>query len=243
MSLEHFDIAHYTGHKAIEELSKCYRLFAAPVDIAVEENGVQIQSFDFKKKADYSEKLRQINILQLDINNIDYINAFHFANYIRVLSQKELEYCINSAIYFQVMMEADINDVDKSKHKFKNRWFKFMKENNADEIDISNFDSYFRKIYLAIRVPAVHPKQRIGIRNLQIMNFVHVYENIKKGWFAFVFLLNKTRNLQLDYHENWKIMCNSHNLPESINAKQFPNLEELVKKLHKKHIDGINESL
>lgn len=82
MDLEKFDITHYVGHKAIEELSRCYRIFTLPINAAAIENGIQIMSIDFKQQSDYQGKLRNINILEFDINNIDHINAFHFANYI-----------------------------------------------------------------------------------------------------------------------------------------------------------------
>ncbi len=223
MNLEKFDIAHYTGHKAMERLSRCYRLFTLPIDFVIQENGIDIQSFDFKEKSDYKEQLRNTNILQFNIDSIDYINAFHFATYIRELSRKEVEFCIDASIFFQVMMEADINDViDNRKVSFKNKWINYMNSHDANEGEIQNFMHYFNEIYKGIRNPIIHAEHRMG-------------------WFSFVFLLNKEYNLNLDYEQNWEQMCEIHNMPSSIGNINFPNLEELAQLLHKKHLNELNK--
>lgn len=100
---------------------------------------------------------------------------------------------------------------------------------------------YFNEIYKGVRNPIIHADQRIGKRNLQIMKFIHVYKYIKKGWFSFVFLLSKEHNLQLNYQQNWKQMCDIHNLPDNIEEQQFPNLGELTQSLFKKHLNGLNK--
>lgn len=240
MNSKHFDIAHYAGHKAIEELHKCYRLYTLPIGQVLRENNIQISSFDFKSKSDINELVAKVSLQEVDIDKIDNINAFHLSKYLTSIRKKEIEFCINTAIFFQVMMESDINDVlGSDKGTFEKKWKRFLKDNNATNEETNSYQLYFKNIYIKVRTPSVHPKQNVGIRNIYQFKFEYIYKFIKEGWFSFCFLLNKTRNLELNYEQNWKQLCKMHNLPATIN-ESYKDIEELSMKLNNKYLEEFN---
>ena len=243
MDSEHFDIAHYTGHKALEEMLRCYRLYTTPIDRALYENNIQFSSYDFKPKSDIGDLSSSRTIQDLEIDKIDHINAFHFGGYLRSLNKKEIEYCINSSVFFQVMMETVINDaLGNDNGSFFSKWDKFLKDNNASDDELDDFKQYFDNIYKGIRIPTVHPKERIGLRNSQMFRFNHIHEYIKRGWFSFVFLLNKQNGWNMNKEENWEQMCRMNNVPHDISSEQFIDIEEFSGLLYKKHLDTLNKN-
>lgn len=242
METEHFDIAHYAGHKALEELGKCFRLYTLPIRQVLYENNIQIHSFDFKPISDIGDLISKLTIQDLDIDEIDHINAFHFGSHLRALNKKEIEYCINSSVFFQVMMETEINDIlGSDEGHFFGKWDGFLKSNNANAEDLDDFKAYFNNIYKGIRNPTVHPKERIGLRNAEMFHFIHVHEYIKRGWFSSVFLSNKMHGFDMDKNENWKSMCSSHGVPDEITKEDFPDMGKLAGSLYIKHTEGINK--
>jgi len=191
MDLSNFDIAHYAGHKALDELRKAYEIYTYPVGRVLSDNGIQVTSMDFKENHDIEIHASRISIRELDINIVDPVNAFHWGGYLRSLRIKEAEMCINSAIFFQVMMETSINDAlgNSAKGSFSEKWKSFLIDNGASEEESGYFESYFRNIYKKIRNPTVHAKQRIGGIDASSLRFSHVHKNIRLGWFSFVFLI------------------------------------------------------
>jgi hypothetical protein len=140
------------------------------------------------------------------------------------------------------MMETVINDtLKKEKWSFYSKWDSFLKDNNATVENLNDFKAYFNNVYKGIRLPSVHPVERIGLRNSEMFQFTHVHEHIKHGWFSFVFLLNKKLECNMDKNENWKEMCKIHDVPDAITKEDFPNLEKLAELLFKKHTDGFND--
>ena len=192
MGLAHFDIANYLGHRSFDDLYKAFRIYKVPIAVALSENGITSFNIDFKKNHDIEQESLKNTVCDIDVNSVDPINAFHFAGHIRLLKQKEAEHCINTAIFFQAMMEAVINDAlgSKAKGSFKDKWISFFKSNNATNKDLQNFDQYHKNIYKKIRIPTVHAKNRKGLTNIEALRFSFVHQNIRYGWFSFVFLLN-----------------------------------------------------
>lgn len=242
METEHFDIAHYAGHKALEELGKCFRLYTLPISQVLYENNIQIHSFDFKPRSDIEGLAAKVTIQDLDIGEIDYINAFHLGSRLRALNKKEIEYCINSSVFFQVMMEADINDIlGSDEGSFRKKWEGFLESNIASAEDFDDFKAYFDNIYKGIRNPTVHPKEIVGLGNAEMFQFSHVHEYIKRGWSSSVFLFNKKHGSDMDKQENWKKMCGLHGVPDKIRKEDFPDIGKLAGSLYKKHTEGIDE--
>ena len=161
----------------MQEMYRCYRLYSTPFDRALYENNIQVSSYDFKLKSDIGDLASGLTIQDLEIDKIDHINAFHIGGYLFSLKKKEIEYCINSSVFFQVMMETVINDaLGIHNGSFFNKWDKFLKDNNASEDEMNDFKLYFDNIYKGIRIPTVHPKERIGLGNSQMFRFDHVHE-------------------------------------------------------------------
>ncbi|MCK5110361.1 MAG: hypothetical protein KAQ94_02485 [Arcobacteraceae bacterium] len=246
--MENFDIAHYTGHKAIDELYKAFRIYIVPIEMALLEHNIQSQSMDFKEKSDINTLVRTLSIININIDDIDHINSFHIASKLTSLRKKEIECCINTAIFFQAMMEADINNLISITNlklpknpSFYQKWHTFLTKNKAPKHILDSFKIYFDEIYKGIRNPSIHPKDRRGLSNPELFRFPKVHENIRHGWDVFAFSISIEHNTIIDYNDNWKIMCQEiHNIPQNIIKDEFPNLEKLSGNMYKKHLDFFN---
>jgi hypothetical protein len=250
MDMEHFDIAHYTGHKALDELYKAYFLYVNSIEEVLYNCNIQTTRMDFKTISDIDTILQTTSITNLKIDAIDYINCFHIGGSLRMLRKKEAEFCINTAIFFQSMMEASINHLislysisfqGNKSPSFKVKWEKFLEINNAPETIKNSFKLYLDNIYKGIRIPAIHPDRRMGLENPELLRFPIVHENIMHGWFVFVFALSIEHSTLINYEDNWNTMCEEiHQIPSLINKEHFPDIEHLSNEMYKKHIDTLN---
>lgn len=246
MDLENYDIAHYLGHKALDNLYKAYRIYKVPISIALSENGISSFNIDFKEDHDIERESLKNTVCDIDVDTVDPINAFHFAGHLSSLKRKEAEHCIDTAIYFQAMMEADINDAlgPNANGSFKDKWTNFLKNNGASRDELGYFDNYHKNIYKKIRIPTVHAQNRKGLTNIEALRFSYVHTNIKYGWYSFVFLLNVLHDSSIDYEENWVTMCQQiHGVPSEIDEGNYPDYGSITKLLNKKHLDYFNEKV
>mgnify|MGYP006928348269 CR=1 FL=1 len=133
MDLENYDIAHYLGHKSFGNLYRAYQIYKAPISITMSENGLSSTNFDFKADHDIEEELLRKTVCDVNVDTADPINAFHFSGHLRALRKKEAEHCIDTAIYFQAMMEATINDAlgSNANGSFRDKWKKFLQDNDG----------------------------------------------------------------------------------------------------------------
>lgn len=243
MDIHHIDIAHYTGHKALEELGRAHWLYTVPIAQALKTEGVHVVSLDSKAVHDIELLALKTRVTDLNIDYVDHINAFHWSGFLRNLRKKEGERCINAAIFFQAMMEADINSqLGKMTDRkcFERKWQKFFDENNAPESIRQSFQDYLVHIYRGIRNPAVHAKNLVGGLNPESLRFPMVHSNLRKGWDCFVFLLGVKHGCQMDYDNNWKTMCGIHHIPAVLDAANYPDMGLMSEKMIQKHLDSLN---
>lgn len=243
MDLKNYDIANYLGHKALNHLHLAYRIYTVPISQALIENGISEFNIDFKEESDIEIVKSKKKVSDISIKNVDPINAIYLANSLSLLKQREAEHCIDAAIYFQAMMEATINDAlgNKAKGTFKDKWQKFLNDNNANQIEVNYFEKYHDNIYKKIRIPSVHAENRKGLVNIEALRFSFVHENLKMGWFSFIFLLNKMHKCNLDYEENWKMMSEeAHDVPSTVNEDEYADYSLIVNKLYAYHLDYFN---
>lgn len=243
MDLQHFDIAHYAGHKAVTELAMAYHLYVVPFAEALHTEGIQVTTCDFKDTHDIHDLAKLGTIQNLDPLSIDPINAFHLSNYMSALQKREAEHCINAAIFFQVMMEASINEAlgTTATGSFKARWDGFLKANNATSHEQGQLDTYFANIYKELRNKVVHPPGRTGVLDATRFRFPYAHENLKCGWYSFVFLLNKSKGFSLDYAANWQEMVQTnHRVPPTIVPADFRHMGDLASQLMTIHTDYLN---
>lgn len=246
MDKRNFDIAHYVWHKAMDELYKCYKIYTCSLSWLLRENWISMTFHDFKDKHDINQILNSTNIQNLSIDKIDYINSLHIWSVLSTLWKKEAEYCINTSIFFQIMMEADINDIisnSKAEKSFYTKWNIFLKDNNASSKENWYFDKYYNDIYKWVRNPIIHPKNKVWFRNINNYNFVNIYNWVKNWWFTFIFLLNKVHNYNINYEENWSEICKLHWLPPRIDNTDFLDIESLSKTFYNKHLTEFNKSI
>ncbi|MEK9628662.1 MAG: hypothetical protein VW455_06535 [Nitrospinota bacterium] len=208
------------------------------------ENGISSTHMDFKSDHDIEGELLRNTVYGVDVDTIDPINAFHFSGCLRALRKKEAEHCIDTAIYFQAMMEANINDAlgSSANGSFRDKWKNFLKGNNGGSKELEYFNNYCENIYKKIRIPTVHAPNRKGLVNIEALRFSYVHTNIRGGWYCFVFLLNKVNNYTIDYEKNWKEMCEQiHRIPSDLDEGDYPDLSSIAGLLSKKHLDHINK--
>ncbi len=244
MDLSNYDIAHYLGHKALNNLHRAHRIYKVPISVALSENGISGFNIDFKENHDIESESQRNTVCDINVSSVDPINAFHFAGHLSSLRRKEAEHCIDTAIYFQAMMEADINDVlgSNANGSFNSKWTKFLKRNGANSAELGYFDNYLTNVYRKIRIPTVHAPDRKGLTNVDALRFPFVHENIKHGWYCFVFLLNIVHDSKMDYEENWEIMSNqAHGIPAKIDEHDYPDYGSIIGQLNQKHLDHFNE--
>ncbi len=198
----YFDIAHYVWHKALNELYRCYRVYTNSFSGALIENGISMSFGDFKENHDINEVLNITTLQDLDIDKIDYINSWHIWSVLNTLWRKESEYCINTSLFFQIMMETIINDTisdlniesdfklylkkNKFKKCFYSKWSFILEKFNADK-EKKLFDDYFNNIYKWIRIPTVHPEKRLWLRDIflldKLWNWEKELKRLEKEWF------------------------------------------------------------
>lgn len=244
MDIQNIDIAHYTGHKAIEELAMAHRIYATPIADVLAMECVHVTSFDFKPKHDIEDLARRTRVSDLDLDSVDPINAFHWGGYLRHLRKKEGERCINAAIFFQAMMEAVINDHmgdAAEKLYFAQKWRSFLTKHDAPARIKQAFEEYVENIYRSIRIKALHAKSRTGGLDTDSLRFPFVHGYLKSGWDCFVFLYGIAHDLDMDYDKNWKAMCDIHRIPSMLDTAEFCDIGELSRMMTQKHLDSFNQ--
>lgn len=241
MKSEYFNISQYAYNKAFEELSKCFRIHSLPIKKVLEENNIQVLKFDFNGNSNFENLIAKKSLQEIKMSEINGSSAFRLSRVLFALRKKEIEYLINTVIFFQVMMESDINEVlGNTQGFFKDKWKSYLKKNNASDLEKKSFQLYDRNIYQELRIPVVHPEQNIGIRNISKFNIKHTHKNIKEGWFSFCFLLSKIKEIELNYERNWESVCEGHNIPSNIEKIRFRDIEEFATKLNEKYLVEFN---
>jgi len=247
LDLNNFDIAQYAGNKALDELYKAYRIYVEPISKALANNNIHVVSYDFKENHDIDILSSNLTVRDIDVDSSDPINALHWSSYLTALREAEAKYCINAVIFFQIKMESVINDVieeNLSELSFYRKWNQFLKSHNATQEELDHFNRYCDNIYRKMRNTTIHAKQRFGIINAELFRFPYVYKYIKFGWYSFIFLLNKTNGLNMNYEDNWLQICQYiHCIPANISAEDFCDMSILSEKMSKKHYDYINQNL
>jgi hypothetical protein len=139
-------------------------------------------------------------------------------------------------------MESVINDHlgSGASGSFASKWVGVLNNSGAAQADLDNFDNYLANIYRRMRNKVVHPSARTGVIDASRFSFSHAHENLKYGWFTFVFLLNHQHGAAMDYDDNWKTMAEAHSVPAVINPGDYPNLGTLAGQMMKVHLDHLN---
>lgn len=220
-----------------------YRLYVVPFAEALRNEGIQVTTYDFKDTHDIHVLAERETIQTLDPLSIDPINAFHLSSYMSALQKQEAQHCINAAIFFQVMMEASINEAlgARATGSFKMKWGGYLNANNATSREQGQLDTYVTNIYRALRNKVVHPSGRTGVLDATQFRFPYTHENLKCGRYSFVFLLNKSNGLSLDYAANWQEMVElAHGVPATIAPPSFRHMGDLASQLMARHTDYLN---
>ena len=240
MIAKQFNIANYAGKKAFEELSICSKIHSLSIKEVLIENNIPIPSFN--NDLEFDRLIKDNSIQTLKLSKVEDLNAFQLSRVLLKISNKEIEHLINVVIFIQVMLESDINNVSYNPNlTFNDKWKNFLNENKASEEEKQSFYSYHKNIYQELRIPVIHPSEKIGVRNISKFNFKYIHTNIKEGWFSFCFLLNKANKIELDYEINWRNMCALYDIPSCINGLKFKDIEQFAISLNEKYLKKLND--
>lgn len=174
------------------------------------------------------------NTSDIEINSVPENECFFLAPKIEGVYTCVRKHLVKSVVLFQSGMEAIINwiqSIDTSIPKngsFAEKW------ENAFKAKSSDYDfSPYKEFYKNYRVHIVHPDKEERFETINNLSFSEVYEGIKSGWLAFAALSEVTGNK----HDNdsWKIICDAHQLPSSIDKSIYPNPQEIAQLLRLKH--------
>ena len=91
MNGDFFDIAHYTGHKALDELYNAYLIYILPISEALRFFNIHIQFYDSKPESDINEIISKIIISNLKLENVDPLNPFMKNGKITLIKIKPLK--------------------------------------------------------------------------------------------------------------------------------------------------------
>ncbi|HEX2906022.1 MAG TPA: hypothetical protein VHO69_04135 [Phototrophicaceae bacterium] len=205
------DIAHHFGHRAIESLSIAHQAW------------------------------QQASALYSQSGSIHWAEGLSAGTQLNLLRQQEFNFCADSIIFFQAMMEAIINQViieypqlKPPKDTFAEKWTNAF---NIHLLDTEDLDMYLA-FYRSHRNPLIHPKTRDRVEHVETFRFPIVYDGLRAGWASFKDLF---RALGTPHDENsWQIMCEAHKLPAQIDPNQYVDIQTWAGEMFRKHLEGMN---
>ena len=178
---------------------------------------------------------------EIEVNTVEDTECFSLAQQVEYIDDSVKKHLVKSVILFQAGMEAILNwlqSIDTSisnKGSFSEKWEKAFKSKGVD------YDfSYYRNFYENYRIHIVHPDKDERFETINTLKFYDVYEGVKSGWLADAALSEAVGNKH--DKNSWKIMCNAHQLPSSINTSTYPNPQEIARHLrlrYRKHLNTI----
>ncbi|MBS4069450.1 MAG: hypothetical protein WC279_11365 [Sulfurimonas sp.] len=181
------------------------------------------------------------NKLCSDIFNSENINLLNERQRLENYNREFQSYAIDTIVYFQAMIEADLNKWVKKYNiaggSFPQKWENVQKYFNIQ----SDYFNEWDKVYKQYRVTFLHADEKKIEKNIKKFNDLSIYElydSIKNGWFAYIEILYHTLNYDItdiSLEENWeqnKINQQIDDLKDNLNS--FNQIsEKLVSKILK----------
>jgi len=221
MNIYKIDIANHFGHRAMDSLSIAHQCW------------VEASNFYHQNKDTHWSRSPIIG------QKLDYYR------------RQEFNFCADSIIFFQAMMEVVINQVIKEnnhlelknkKHKiikqppFADKWKNAFAHYSIKSTDLSIYTTFYKNY----RNPLIHPPTRDIVDNAENIRFPMVYQGLYAGWSAFRDLMQALK--QPHDNNSWQLMCDAHQLPIQIDPNYYVDSQKWVKEMYRRHHDGANET-
>lgn len=157
-----------------------------------------------KNCIDLSHAVNELHQKTLNDENINLL--LNTRNKVGDLHRQYQSYAIDAIVYFQAMIESDVNQWIKQYEiksgSFANKWKGIQTYFNIE----SDYFDKWHKVYQQYRVTFLHADEEKIKENIEKFNDLTIYElynSIKNGWFAYVEV--KYNTSKEDYLElNWK---------------------------------------
>ncbi|MDO8455225.1 MAG: hypothetical protein Q7S59_11690 [Sulfurimonas sp.] len=151
------------------------------------------------------------NELYSNIMSRENINLFHERQKLENYNREFQSYAIDTIVYFQAMIEVDLNKWVK-KYNLPNESFSKKWKNIQEYFNVeSNYFNGWDKVYKQYRITFLHADEEKVEKNIKKFNDLSIYElydSIKNGWFAYteiLYLSLEENNIRKDsLEENWK---------------------------------------
>jgi hypothetical protein len=151
------------------------------------------------------------NELYSNIMSNENINLLNERQKLENYNREFQSYSIDAIVYFQAMIEADLNKWVKkynlSSESFSKKWENVQKYFNIE----SDYFNEWDKVYKQYRITFLHADEKKVENNIKKFNDLSIYElydSIKNGWFAYTEILYHSleeNNIRKDnLEENWK---------------------------------------
>lgn len=147
------------------------------------------------------------NELHSDVLNKENINLFNKRQRLENYNREFQSYAIDAIVYFQAMIEADLNKWVKQYNidsgSFSQKWKNVQKYFNTE----SDYFNEWDKVYKQYRITFLHADETKVEKNIKKFNDLSIYElydSIKNGWFAYTEILEQNNIRKDNLEENWK---------------------------------------
>ena len=147
------------------------------------------------------------NELHSDVLNKENINLFNKRQRLENYNREFQSYAIDAIVYFQAMIEADLNKWVKQYNidsgSFSQKWKNVQKYFNIE----SDYFNEWDKVYKEYRITFLHADETKVEKNIKKFNDLSIYElydSIKNGWFAYTEILEQNNIRKDNLEENWK---------------------------------------
>lgn len=144
-------------------------------------------------------------------------------------------YIIDAIVYFQAMIESDLNNWIKQynlkKGSFRDNWNSIQKQFNIK----SQYFEKWHKIYTQYRNTLLHANDKKLEKHIDAFNNITIYELydcIKNGWFAYTEVLHAIENKKVTENilENyWIANMKEQNIDTlKVNLKSFDDIPKMI---------------
>lgn len=216
----HFDVAHLVGHPAFDHLALAMDVYA---------------------------KAGRDRLFDLDQHS--WPDCLSAGARLDSWRREELKWCVHAVIFFQSMMEKvpyfvpTIGSGMKptTKGGFAASWRDLLNQitDGADRTAaLGDFSAFHTAFYKALRNPIIHGRDEGDIRKVNLIRVPDVYAGMERGWRAYDYLLAEAFAPERRHHPSWPQMCQSHQIPETLDLSLHPDLEDMARRFMRKHLDG-----
>jgi len=106
------------------------------------------------------------------------------------------------------------------------------------------FASYYNEMYEAMRTPMAHGHRTDDLAKIDAIRFPNVFNGIHQAWEAYDHLLTYSFEKTARAHTgSWSGVAVSHQLPITVDAGEYPDLNEPCGLYLRRYLEGLREEI